>query len=504
MGILNSFLAVDTFREIDSFASFIGWLDGIVWGPLMLILIVGTGIFITLRLKFRPWRNLGYALRSIFRKQDKAAKEAGDISPFQSLMTALSATVGVGNIAGVATAMVAGGPGALLWMWLTAIVGLSTKYAESLIAVKYRTVNDKGEMAGGAMFALRDGLKHKTLGKILAFFFAFFGVIASFGIGNMTQSNTLASSIAALPCFNGFESFTFMSVDITWVNVFVGIGIVILCLCVIVGGIKSIGSVTGKVVPFMAVLYFMVAVIAILVNIKNVPSGLYNIFVGAFAPQCIMGGVLGNVIATAIQKGVARGVFSNEAGLGSAPIAAAAAKTDHPARQGYVNMTGTFIDTIIVCSLTGLTIASSGVLYDSATGLYTTLDGAALSAAAFSACFGGSVFGHYFVAVCVFLFGFSTILGWAYYGEKCLEYLAGGTKINMVYRVFFSLLPLVGAVSSLQVAWNISDIFNALMAIPNLIGLILLSNVIAKETEDFQINYLEPEEAARKAAKAAK
>lgn len=499
--MLNSLLCLDAFAEITDFASFIGWLDGVVWGPLMLILIVGTGLFLTVRLKFLPWRNLGYALRSIFRKSDSAEKSAGDISPFQSLMTALSATVGVGNIAGVATAIAAGGPGALLWMWLTAVVGLSTKYAESLIAVKYRTVNDKGEMAGGAMFALRDGLSNKTLGRILAALFAIFGVVASFGIGNMTQSNTLSLSIAALPCFDGLSIFNFNGVDISAANIAVGVVIVVLCLCVIVGGIKSIGAVTGKIVPVMAALYFIVGILAIIVNIQNVPTGLKYIFVGAFAPQCIMGGVLGNIIATAITKGVARGVFSNEAGLGSAPIAAAAAKTDHPARQGYVNMTGTFIDTIVICSITGLVIASSGVLYDPATG-FTTLSGAELTSAAFAATFGGGAFGHYFIAISVFLFGFSTILGWAYYGEKCLEYLAGGTKINMIYRIVFSLLPIVGAVTSLEVAWNISDVFNALMAIPNLIGLLLLSNVIAKETNDFQINYVIPEKKARKAKKA--
>ncbi|MBQ1251335.1 MAG: sodium:alanine symporter family protein [Firmicutes bacterium] len=470
----------------------------------MLILIVGTGLYLTVRLKFLPWRNLGYALASIFRKPaiDVENRGEGDISPFQSLMTALSATVGVGNIAGVATAMAAGGPGAVLWMWLTAVVGLSTKYAESVMAVKYRTTNSRGEMVGGAMFALRDGLKWKSLGKVLAFLFALFGVTASFGIGNMTQSNTVASSIATLPCFSNLEMFTFMGNQINSVNVFVGLVLIVICLIVIIGGIKKIGAVTGVVVPFMALLYVIVGLVAIFVNIENVPAGLYNIFVGAFAPQAVFGGVLGNIIATAIQKGVARGVFSNEAGLGSAPIAAAAAKTDHPARQGYINMTGTFIDTIIVCSITGLVIASSGVLYDPAIG-YTTLDGAPLTAAAFGSVFGGGNFGAYFIAVAVFFFGFSTILGWAYYGEKCLEYLANGPKLNMLYRVVFCLLPIIGAAASLDVAWAISDTFNALMAIPNLIGLLLLSNVIAKETDDFQL-IIKKEKVARKAAKANK
>lgn len=499
--MLESLFLIEKFKAIASFADFINWIDGVAWGPLMLILIVGTGLFLTVRLKFLPWRNLGYALASIFRKPSINVENRGegDISPFQSLMTALSATVGVGNIAGVATAMAAGGPGAVLWMWLTAVVGLSTKYAESVMAVKYRTTNERGEMVGGAMFALRDGLKWKGLGKVLAFLFAIFGVTASFGIGNMTQSNTVASSIATLPCFSNLEQFTFMGNQINSVNVFVGLVLIVICMIVIIGGIKKIGAVTGVVVPFMALLYVVVGLVAIFANIENIPFGLYNIFVGAFAPQAVFGGVLGNIIATAIQKGVARGVFSNEAGLGSAPIAAAAAKTDHPARQGYINMTGTFIDTIIVCSITGLVIASSGVLYDPVVG-YTTLDGAPLTAAAFSSVFGGGNFGSYFIAVAVFFFGFSTILGWAYYGEKCLEYLANGPKLNMAYRVLFCLLPIIGASASLDVAWAISDTFNALMAIPNLIGLLLLSNVIAKETDDFQL-ILKKEKAARKAAK---
>lgn len=466
---------------MDTFTQIINDIDSFVWGPVTLILLVGTGIFLTVRLKFLPWINLGYALKSIFRKSDKSD---GDITPFQSLMTALSATVGVGNIAGVATAMVAGGPGALFWMWITAIFGLSTKFAESVIAVKYRTVNDRGEMAGGTMFALRDGLKWKGLGKVLAALFAIFGVIASFGIGNMTQSNTVASA---------------MKDTFHLAPMITGICLMIICFVVILGGIKSIGRVTGKVVPFMAAFYFITALIIIVMNYKNIPIGLYNIFVGAFAPQCVMGGVLGATIASAIQKGVARGVFSNEAGLGSAPIAAAAAKTDHPCRQGYVNMTGTFIDTLIICTMTGLVIASSGVLGQvDANGVFVT--GSNLTILAFYNCLG--IFGKYLVTISIFLFAFSTILGWSYYGEKCLEYLAGGTKLNIPYRVVFCVLPLIGAISSLELAWAISDIFNALMAIPNLIALLLLSNVIAKETEDFQKNYLIPEKMAKKAAKA--
>lgn len=465
---------------METFTEIVSAVNSFVWGPVMLVLLVGTGVFLTFRLKFLPWRNLGYALKSIFRKNPGTK---GDITPFQSLMTALSATVGVGNIAGVATAMVLGGPGAVFWMWVTAIFGLSTKYAESVIAVKYRTTNDKGEMVGGTMYALRDGLKWKGLGKVMAFFFALFTVTASFGIGNMTQSNTIAASLES----------TF-SIP-TWIS---GILVAVFCLIVILGGIKSIAKVTSKVVPFMAVFYFAVALLIILLNYKNIPSGLAMIFVDAFSPRSAVGGVLGATVANAIRYGVARGVFSNEAGLGSAPIAAAAAKTDHPCRQGYVNMTGTFIDTIVICTMTGLVIAASGVLGTvDASGEFVS--GAPLTTLAFSTQLGK--FGEVLVTLGILLFASSTILGWSYYGEKALEYLAGSTKLNIPYRIVFSILPFFGAIVSLQLAWDISDTFNALMAVPNLLALLLLSNVIAKETDDFQENYLKPERAAAKAKK---
>lgn len=466
---------------MEKFAEIVKDVNSFVWGPYMLVLLVGTGVFLTFRLKFLPWRNLGYSLKSIFAKSDK--KEVGEITPFQSLMTALSATVGVGNIAGVATAMVAGGPGAVFWMWITAVFGLTTKYAESLIAVKYRTTNDRGEVVGGAMYALRDGLKWKGLGKVMAFLFAIFAVVASFGIGNMTQSNSIAD---ALNSTFGVP---------TWIS---GLLIVIFCLVVILGGIKKIAAVSSKIVPFMAVFYFIVALIIILMNIKNIPSGIAMIITDAFSPRSAVGGILGASVANAIRYGVARGVFSNEAGLGSAPIAAAAAKTDHPARQGYVNMTGTFIDTIVICTMTALVIASSGMLGTVADD-GSFVDGAALTTLAFSAHLG--TFGSILVTIGIVLFATSTILGWSYYGERALEYLAGGTKLNIPYRVIFSLLPFFGAVTTLELAWDISDTFNALMAVPNLLALLLLSNVIARETEDFQKNYLIPEREAKKAAK---
>jgi len=332
-----------------NFSELVAIVNDFVWGPIMLALLMGTGIFLTIRLKFLPWRNLGYAIKSVFKK-DKSEKSTGDITPFQSLMTALAATIGTGNIVGVATAMVLGGPGALVWMWISALFGLSTKYAESVLAVKYRQVNEDDEMSGGPMYAMKYGFKNKGLGTVLAYAFSFFAVMASFGIGNMTQANSIAGAVNS----------TFGIAP--WI---VGAIITVLALIVLLGGIKSIGRVCGVIVPFMAVFYFAAGIIVILLNIRNLPTGLAQIFSMAFSIKAVSGGIGGTIIASmlsAMRWGVARGVFSNEAGLGSAPIAAAAAKTDHPSRQGYINMTGTFFDTICVCTITGLVIASSGAL----------------------------------------------------------------------------------------------------------------------------------------------
>ena len=444
-------------------------VNNFVWGPVMLVLLVGTGIFLTVRLKFLPWRNLGYALRMVFSKRDQ---HTGDISPFQSLMTALSATVGTGNIVGVATAMVLGGPGALVWMWISALFGLSTKYAESVLAVKYREKNSIGEMAGGPMYAMKNGIHNKYIGHGLAALFATFVVLASFGIGNMTQANSISTAL--------FTSFAIP----TWV---VG-GIITLCsLSVLVRGIHSIGRVSSVIVPFMAVFYFVTTLIVIIVNIAALPAGLAEIFRMAFSVDSVAGGVGGSIVAsmlTSMRWGVARGVFSNEAGLGSAPIAAAAARTDHASRQGYVNMTGTFFDTIIICMLTGLVIASSGVLgmTDPATG--KLLNGAQLTIAAFSTVFGA--YGKFIVAISLVLFAFSTILGWEYYGEKALEYLISDRKAIMSYRIFYSLITFVGATTTLEVVWNFSDTMNGLMIIPNLICLLWLNKDVAKECFEYQ------------------
>ncbi len=455
-------------------------LNNFVWGPIMLAFLVGTGIFLTVRLKFLPWRNLWYAVSMIFRK----GKHAGDISPFQSLMTALAATVGTGNIVGVATALVLGGPGALVWMWISACFGLSTKYGESVLAVKYREVNDIGEMAGGPMYAMKNGIKHKIVGRTLAWLFAFFAVCASFGIGNMTQANSISSAL-------------FTSYEIpTWI---VGILIVIASLAIFVRGIKGIGKVSSIVVPFMAGFYFVAAVIVIVVNAAALPAGIAEMFRMAFSFESVAGGVGGSIVAsmlTAMRWGVARGVFSNEAGLGSAPIAAAAAQTDHPSRQGYVNMTGTFFDTMIICMLTGLVIASSGVLgtIDPATGKLVT--GAQLTIAAFSTVFGD--YGKFIVSIGLTLFAFSTILGWEYYGEKALEYLIHNRSVITAYRIIFSLITYVGATQTLDMVWNFSDTMNGLMAIPNLICLIWLNKDIAKECFSYQQEVVIPEKRGEK------
>ncbi|SHK32602.1 alanine or glycine:cation symporter, AGCS family [Selenomonas ruminantium] len=451
------------------FATLMADINNFVWGPVMLALLVGTGVFLTVRLKFLPWRNLVYAIRMIFRHRNE---HEGDISPFQSLMTALSATVGTGNIVGVATAMVLGGPGALVWMWISAAFGLSTKYAESVLAVKYRETNSVGEMSGGPMYAMKYGIKNKYIGRTLAFLFALFVVLASFGIGNMTQANSIAAALS-----HSYDVPTYVT----------GAVIMVLSLSVLIRGIRSIGKVSSVVVPAMAAFYFVTAAIVIAANFAAVPAGVAEMFRMAFSFDSVAGGVGGSIVATMLTSmrwGVARGVFSNEAGLGSAPIAAAAARTDHASRQGYVNMTGTFFDTMIVCMLTGLVIASSGMLgmVNPETG--ELLSGAELTIAAFSTVFGE--YGKLIISISLSLFAFSTILGWEYYGEKALEYLIKKRPVIMGYRILFGLVTFVGATTALEVVWNFSDTMNGLMAIPNLICLLWLNKDIADECFEFQ------------------
>ena len=447
-------------------------IDDFVWGPVMLVLLVGTGIFLTFRTQFLTWRNLGYALKSTLSKEARTkSRGEGDVSPFSALTTALAATIGTGNIVGVATAMVSGGPGALVWMWISAAFGLTSKFSECMLAIKYREVNEKGEMSGGPMYTMKKGIKNKKLGAVLAWLFAFFAVVASFGIGNMTQGNSISGALKAT--FN----------VPTWLS---GIIITVLALLIIVGGIKSISKVSSVVVPVMAIFYVICGLIVIIGNISNLPAGLAMIFKMAFSVKAVGGGMCGTIVASmmnAMRYGVARGVFSNEAGMGSAAITAAAATTDNPVRQGYINMTGTFWDTIVVCTITGLAIASSGVLgMTDAAGDYLT--GSDITIAAFKTVLGTG--GGWLVTIGITLFAFSTILGWEYHGEKAFEYLLGTHRFNMVYRVIFSLVAYIGCTQTLSLVWNFSDIANALMAIPNLICMLLLSGEIASDIKKFQ------------------
>lgn len=447
-------------------------IDDFVWGPVMLVLLVGTGIYLTFRMRFLTWRNLGYALKRTLSKEARTkSRGEGDVSPFSALTTALAATIGTGNIVGVATAMVSGGPGALVWMWISAAFGLTSKFSECMLAIKYREVNEKGEMSGGPMYTMKKGIKNKKLGAVLAWLFAFFAVVASFGIGNMTQGNSISGALKAT--FN----------MPTWLS---GIIITVFALLIIVGGIKSISKVSSVVVPVMAIFYVICGLIVIIGNISNLPAGLAMIFKMAFSVKAVGGGMCGTIVASmmnAMRYGVARGVFSNEAGMGSAAITAAAATTDNPVRQGYINMTGTFWDTIVVCTITGLAIASSGVLgMKDAAGDYMT--GSDITIAAFKTVLGTG--GGWLVTIGITLFAFSTILGWEYHGEKAFEYLLGTHRFNMVYRVIFSLVAYIGCTQTLSLVWNFSDIANALMAIPNLICMLLLSGEIASDIKKFQ------------------
>ncbi|MCP3030176.1 sodium:alanine symporter family protein [Halobacillus sp. A1] len=439
--------------ELGVIQNFLSSASSFVWGPVLLILLVGTGIYLTLRLGFLQFKTLPYALKLAFKPGKTQKKEEGDISHYQALTTALAATIGTGNIAGVATAVVLGGPGAVFWMWITAIFGMATKYAEAILAVKYRVTGKDGKMSGGPMYYLERGLKQKWL----AVLFAIFGAFAAFGIGNMVQSNTVSDVMDSTFSVN------------PWIT---GILLTIFAALVILGGIKGIGKVTAFFVPIMAVFYVLGALIIIFLNFDLVPEAFGIIFTDAFTGEAVGGGILGTVI----RFGVARGVFSNEAGLGSAPIAAAAARTDYPGRQALVSMTQVFIDTIIVCTMTGLTIVMAGQYGNG------ELDGADLTTSAFQVFLGD--LGMYIVTIGVIFFAFSTIVGWSYYGEKCFGYLTGDRGIPF-YKAIFVLFVLVGAVAQLDTVWLFADVMNGLMAFPNLIGLLLLSGVVAAETNKF-------------------
>ena len=435
--------------------NFFAAASGYVWGVPLLVLLVGTGILLTVRLRGIQVTMLGHALRETFARSRE--NEMGDISHFKALMIALAATIGTGNIIGVATAISVGGPGALFWMWVTAAVGMATKYGEGVLAVKYRVVDENGEMAGGPMYYLERGLGQKWLGVL----FALFGAIASFGIGNTVQANAVSGNLKEA-----------LGID----PLLTGVVLAACTAAVIIGGVKKIGNVAAVMVPVMAVVYVL-GCLAILVRFAGeVPAAFALVFSDAFTGTAATGGFVGATVMLAIQKGVSRGVFSNESGLGSAPIAAAAAKTNEPCQQALVSMTGTFIDTIIVCTMTGLVLIVTGAWHSGT-------EVAALTKSAFDIGLPGNA-GGFIVSFGIIFFAYSTILGWAYYGEKCMEYLAG-VRAVLPYRLIYSVSVAVGATVKLDLVWNFADVMNGLMAIPNLIGLVGLSGVIVAETNRF-------------------
>ena len=444
-------------------------VDSVLWGPPLIILLVGTGIFLTIRLKLLQVLRLPLALRLIFKAKNQGK---GDVSSFKALCVALAATVGTGNIVGVATAVKVGGPGAIFWMWIAAFFGMATKYAEGLLAVKYRSVDANGEIAGGPMFYIRNGLGEKW--KPLAVFFSIACILVAFlGIGTFPQVNAIVDSMAITFAFPRVATDVILTVFIAAVTI---------------GGLQSISKVASKLIPFMALFYIAISLGLIVLFIDRLPSAIALILDGAFTGTAAAGGFAGSTIMIAMQNGIARGVFSNESGLGSAPIAAAAAKTKWPAEQGLISMTGTFIDTIIICTMTGLALVLTGVWQGDAAG-------AAMTTAAFASTY-GSV-GSQLLTISLILFAFTTILGWNYYGERAVIYLTG-TKGVLPYRLIFIVLIASGAFLKLEAIWVLADIVNGLMAIPNLIALIALSGVVVAETN----RYIDRKKRARHIRKA--
>lgn len=456
--LLTNFLSTAGIKDI------LDAIDSIIWGPPLLLLLMGTGIYLTIRLKFLQVLKLPLALKYVFGKDEEAKSETtqGDVSSFQALCTALSATIGTGNIVGVATAISAGGPGALFWMWLAAFFGMATKYSEGLLAIKYREVDANGQMAGGPMYYIQNGLGLKWLAKL----FAFFGIgVAFFGIGTFGQVNSIA---AAAKSYN-------VPLIVTAVIV------TILVAAITLGGIKRISKVSELIVPFMAAAYIIGAVVVLIFNYQAIPAAIGLVISSAFNPQSVLGGTAGVTVIMAMRSGVARGVFSNESGLGSAPIAAAAAKTNSAARQGLITMTGTFFDTIVVCTMTGIVIIITGTWSQ---GMSGAVAGADLTTIAFQAGLPIAAVGKFIVNIGLLFFAFTTIIGWNYYGERCTEYLFG-VKAILPYRIIYIVLVAIGPFLPLELIFVIADIVNGCMAFPNLVGLIGLRKVIIQETELF-------------------
>ena len=455
--------------------NFIIWLDDVVWGIPLIVLILSVGIYLTVRLGLLQIRHLPRALKYMVKNEEGGS---GEVTSFGALCTALSATIGTGNIVGVATALCAGGPGALFWMILAAFFGMATKYAEGLLAIKYRTIDEKGHVLGGPFYYIENGMgrKWRPLAKIFAFFGAGVGL---FGIGTFTQVNGISGAVKNFFDPNSAHMISLFGKDYSYMVLVASVIITVCVAAVVLGGIKRIAAVSQVVVPFMAVAYVLAALSIIIFNIQEVPAAIALVVKSAFGVKAMAGGALGTMLA-AMQSGIARGIFSNEAGLGSAPIAAAAAQTKEPVRQGLVSMTGTFIDTIVICTMTGLSIVISGTWN-------VGLEGVEVTTKAFQM---GMPFPpvvpSFILMLCLVFFAFTTILGWNYYGERCLEYLTNGRmKIVMGYRYLYILAVFIGPFMTVEAVWKIADIFNALMALPNLIALAALSPVVIAETKAY-------------------
>ena len=467
-----------------TFDQILAKIDDFVWGVPLIVLILAAGLLLTIRTGFIQVRHLPRALRYLFKEEVSEEEEIvhGEVSGFASLCTALSATIGTGNIVGVATAVgiLAGGPGALFWMWVAAFLGMATKYSEGFLAVKYRTVDEDGHVLGGPFYYIEKGMgvKWKWLAKIFAFFGACVGLM---GIGTFSQVNGIASAVTGFFDPNMTNTITLFGNDYSIVTVISAFVLAILAGLVIIGGLKRISSVSQVVVPFMAILYVLAVVVLIICNITKLPAAIAEVVTSAFGAKAMAGGALGAVLIS-MKNGIARGIFSNESGLGSAPIAAAAAKTKEPVRQGLISMTGTFIDTIIICTMTGLAIVMAGSWKDEA------LQGVQITTDAFQKGlhFLPSQAASFILMICLVFFAFTTILGWDYYGERCLEYLSGKNMTAvMIYRILYIAAVFIGPYMTVSAVWTIADIFNGLMALPNLVALFALSGVVAKDTKDY-------------------
>lgn len=462
---------------ITEVTGFLQQADRIVWGPWLILLLLGCGCYLMISLRFLPLRKLLAALGLVFHPKSRIGTDGEGVSSFSALTTELAATIGTGNIVGVATAMVLGGPGALFWMLLSGIIGLSTKLVESTLCVRYRVRDHKGKPVGGPMYVLQNAFPYRRMGRILAVLFAIFAVLASFGMGNMTQGNSIAEALAVT--FGVGRTVT-------------GLVLGIFTILVILGGIDKIARVTEYLVPCMAVFYLFGTGMVIFTHLHNLPAGIWQILRGAFCPEAMAGGAAGTMLAVengivhsgrmAIRYGVSRGVFSNEAGLGAAGISAAAADTSDAMHQGYISMTGVFIDTIVICSLTGLAIAASGML-GQRDPRGEVLNGTALMIAVFSDTFGRT--GEWMLTISIVLFAFATIIAWEYQGEKAFEYLTGGCDRTQWYRLGYGLVTFLGAVCSLEAVWDFSDICNGLMAVPNLLAVVMLSRGICREIRKY-------------------